>query len=787
MAFRVRQKNIVFPWDPQLTWAGPSESGHYAFLKYYFKYPSVNIDHSDHVSIDYHSNGVMTASFKDQDAFNHAQKTWSAKDGLILIAYVPGCGGYATGERCYFNVTGLEYNHQKQTIVAVGSSKHPDQITTSGETEWGWWSADRHGQPRASTKSSGQSTSCPNGAAVASNTDADSGDSMGQLQLECEEPVDKENGLPTACLGSNFDQILDAKLGLANMSLESKAFLDGKFSTWPSNGTGAPSPGAARMRGRSLAQRGFWSKAGRFFKNVYKKVEQVVTAALSIGGGFDAGFSFKLPDRSNPNSLSNTLVNSLVRPVQSPWGDALLLKSFQPQQQVLGGTALVAERLNIYCVGCGASGQGRVAGRARWSAVKGLEEGRIELRTNMQFALKLGIEAQAQLKQRFTTDLFTYGLPHLSYGVVTIGPYVNVGARVEVGAEANGKLLVGGEIGLQDALVVMDIVNPSQNQRSGWEPYFKPVFEADGDVALTAEIGLPVGIRCGLKISTFWEKSVGIVDEPSIKGSAKISASAKYSNSTGWEAGLHSHDGCTGVLTQISWRNRLWAGLIGTGDAPVLDTGDRSLMRKCIGPAASRSTGSLSQGTRRRSIDSASVSTAEGSEEVTYNMATNHTLSQLATPDSSARVVSCANGNLYVVTNDDKDNSYCFSQWDTNQQSEIVYDGVHRSMHYYNDTMAKIGVSRLRVSDSSRVPRSSVTVAFVPLDNPDGGQRLYVAADSKQGMFFPVVCDFSDKSASKLFLVADPVEGVETLQRKGVEHSVTGGQVAACRLLPLKA
>lgn len=172
---------------------------------------------------------------------------------------------------------------------------------------------------------------------------------------------------------------------------------------------------------------------------------------------------------------------------------------------------------------------------------------------------------------------------------------------------------------------------------------------------------------------------------------------------------------------------------------------------------------------------------------MTYNMATNHTLSQLATPDSSARVVSCANGNLYVVTNDDKDNSYCFSQWDTNQQSEIVYDGVHRSMHYYNDTMAKIGVSRLRVSDSSRVPRSSVTVAFVPLDNPDGGQRLYVAADSKQGMFFPVVCDFSDKSASKLFLVADPVEGVETLQRKGVEHSVTGGQVAACRLLPLKA
>ncbi|KAG5996883.1 hypothetical protein E4U52_005605 [Claviceps spartinae] len=78
-----------------------------------------------------------TALFSTQEAFKHALDTWSAKDGLVLIAHVPGCEGHSQGERCYFSVSDLQFNQKELSVVAQGSSKHPDEITTSGETEWG--------------------------------------------------------------------------------------------------------------------------------------------------------------------------------------------------------------------------------------------------------------------------------------------------------------------------------------------------------------------------------------------------------------------------------------------------------------------------------------------------------------------------------------------------------------------------------------------------------------------------------------------------------------------------
>jgi hypothetical protein len=169
-----------------------------------------------------------------------------------------------------------------------------------------------------------------------------------------------------------------------------------------------------------------------------------------------------------------------------------------------------------------------------------------------------------------------------------------------------------------------------------------------------------------------------------------------------------------------------------------------------------------------------------------YNQTLNHKLSQLVTPTGSTRLVSCANGNLYAVLNDAKDSEYCFGSWDTTSDSEVVYDGVHRSLHYYSDTMSVLGVSRLRVSDAGHVPQTSVTVALLPMRSPEGDD-LYIVEDDAQNDFYPVVCDFVDGSASKVFVVKDPVEGVRTLQRDDVVYSITGGKVARCQLLALRA
>ncbi|KHO01397.1 uncharacterized protein MAM_00398 [Metarhizium album ARSEF 1941] len=763
----------------------PSESGSYAFVQTFFKSPAVNIDHSDYVAVEYREQQGMTVTFDNQEAFKNALDTWTTSSGLLLIAYTPGCGEYAKGERCYFNVTDIEYKPEKLVIAAKGDPVHPDQVAHLYEAEWGWWDASKEKAQTSASSASASASSAPK-------------TPLGQL--DCTAPSDDAHGLPTACLGSNFDRILDEKLGYAKLSPEARQFLDSLSSG--SNTT--LSALAQRMRRRSLAQRGFWSKAWDFVKDASKTVYHAVASAINIGGEIDGDISFHVPDPESSNTGAKALLSGLTQ-AESPWGEAILLKSLGSPGAARGGSD--RKYINVYCVGCGASGHAKVTGRAKWSPLSGLEEGRLELQANLQVILKLGIEAEMSLRQNYDYDLFSYGLPGLSFGVVTIGPYVSVGARVVLEAAARGQVLVGAEMGFQDSLVVIDLVNPNENRNTGWEPYFKPVFEASGEVEVSAEFGLPVGLKCGLKISSF-EKAVGVVDEPSIKGLAKAAVSANLTDTGNIVAGLGDSEGCRGIVTQLSWRNRLWAGLVEADDAPLLDTKDRALFRGCIGSSNDNKPArrALVDGTRpmriardRRHVQATNKTTQPGSgskspkynvESVPTKLYNNspsyHGLSPLVDPSGSTRIVSCANGNIYAVRNDNQDNGYCSGLWNTTVQAQVVQDAVHRSLHYYSETMSTLGVSRLRAGGAAEVPRTAVTVALVPFPNPDGDD-FYVVADDAENVFFPVVCDFVDKTASKVFVVKDATTGLDMLRRRDLMHSVTGGEVSKCYPLALKS
>ncbi|QPG96513.1 hypothetical protein C2857_004429 [Epichloe festucae Fl1] len=801
----------------RLTAQDPSESGHFAFLTYHFTLPSVNVDHTDHVTVQYRDNEGITASFTNQGAFNHARRSWSTRDGLILIAHVAGCGDYAKGERCYFNVTDLEFKDQELSIVARGDSKHPDEIVTTGETEWGWWDARKEKlAPVVSATASGNVSTwvsaiasgnastwgsrLPTSSQVAAPMGETEGDAnLGRSttgQLGCVAPPDIRNGLPTACVGPGFDQILDEKLGHGKLSIESERFLEGLLKSRDSTGwnptSSALSPIAEKMGRRSLMQRDIWSRIRNFFRAPIEAFYSSIASATSLEGGFDRDLSFQYPDPKSPNKAARTLTGTAVQ-TQSPWGAAILLKTFGSN-----ATRTAPIHMSVYCVGCGVSGEAKVAGRAKWSLLKGLEEGHIELNTNLKFVLKIGIDGRAERREDFYTHLNTYGLPSLSYGIVTVGPFVTVGVRVGVSTSVRGNFLAGAEMGMQDSLVVMDLVDSSQNKQTGWTPYFKPIFEAAGEIDVSAELGIPIGLKCGFRVSR-WEKAVGVVEEPSIRGVARATGSA----------GLNSSDGgfgrgCHGIMTEISWRNKIWV-LKNAKGAPSYDTNDRAFVRKCISETVSSDDGGETIDARNSSTRARPASHFHQSLEapsrvnepsqLTYSMATvptelydsaaNTRLSRLVNPLGSTKVISCANGNLYAVRNDSSEGEYCFGLWETTQRSEVVHDGVHRPMHYYSNTMSVLGVSRLRATDAGAVPRTSVAVAFFPLRRP-GSQDLYVAVDASQEVYFPVACDFVDGSASKVFLARDPVRGIETLQRKDAMHAVTGGEVAKCQLLAIK-
>ncbi|KAG6122117.1 hypothetical protein E4U14_000130 [Claviceps sp. LM454 group G7] len=798
----------------------PSKSGHFAFLKYHFTVPSVNIDHTDHVTVRYHAHDGITALFSTQEAFKHALDTWSAKDGLVLIAHVPGCEGHSQGERCYFSVSDLQFNQKELSVVAQGSSKHPDEITTSGETEWGWWDASKANTaasgsgPVAHSPGAFSAFASPPKPGSSADHDKDASDKPFGL-LECVSEPDSKTGLPTACLGANFDDILDDRLGYSSLSAKSRQYLDDIISGTAPRINSATSSAMlaprASSRMRTLAIRFFseiWDDISDFCANAIQTIYDTVNDALTIGGQFDHDYSFEVP---KPGLGSKNL-----RLEESPWGTAIVLTKLK-DSRVPKGRAQFTKELTVYCVGCRAAGHSKVIGRAKWSPRDGLSEGHIELTVSLQAALKLGIYGTASVENNIELDFLNVGLPGLSYGVVTIGPYVSLGARLGLKVGASGKILAGAEMNWQGARVVMDFTGSKDHDTSGWNrPTFQPVFEAEGEVFVSAELGLPVGLKVGLKISS-WEAAIGVVDEPSVKATASggFSTSLKpapIENST-LTGGFRQ--GCAGIWTELTWRNKLWIGSVRPGDVPWFDTGDASLLGKCIGHSApSRRAEAIDAGNPLENQPARplqrSTNSDHSAQQLTYTpsmmaprlydeSSTATTLTHLLNPHESTRLLSCANGNIYAVRNDDSTNDFCSSEWETTTQHRVVVqDAFRRPMLYYGDTMSKLGVSRLRTSNADMVPKTGVAVALVPVRDEEGSQNkkreqkkemeLYVAIDPSGKVFYPVVCDYVDRrSVSKLFLVRDMEDGLEVLKRGDVVRSVTGGEVEKCVLLAIKA
>lgn len=108
-------------------------------------------------------------------------------------------------------------------------------------------------------------------------------------------------------------------------------------------------------------------------------------------------------------------------------------------------------------------------------------------------------------------------------------------------------------------------------------------------------------------------------------------------------------------------------------------------------------------------------------------------------------------------------------------------DDDDRLINYFPAQMAAFAVSRLRMSPSDAFPRTADIVNLVPV-NADGAADtpgVYVAVDTQDNVFYPVVCNLQGLP-SKVFLVKDPVEGLKVLEREDLRFVVTGGVVQQC-------
>ncbi|KAH7324936.1 hypothetical protein B0I35DRAFT_425228 [Stachybotrys elegans] len=779
----------------------PDKAGEFAFLTYYFNRPSVNLDHTDHVTDVVFNNNELTVHFASEEAWDYAVDTWSEKDELVLITYTEGCGAFEKEERCFFQVSSITQKDDEHNIVAKGKPVNPEEIATKANSEWGYWVPREKSEGAAAAPVKIPSKPVPGKPAPGG---FGNGTAPTKRPGACVPPVDGVHNLPTACLGDSFDLDLDSALGAEDMSHQYSSFLE----TVIREAGGQASNQSLVARNYIAPRCGFFCKAfNKFVVQPVKQVIETVKQALTVDVSLNEDFSFKIPDPESDLAGINDLIGLDLINVDSPFGPAIQL--FSIDVPPIDGVPLEGG-LDIFCVGCGVSGSVRISGRAAWVPFEGITEGFIELHNDITFSAKLGVDANIALKQDLDLDLFNVGLPGLSFGVITIGPRISLGAKVGVEALASGRLLAGGELALQNAAIVIDIVNRENTRAQAWEPFFTPVLEVEGELSIKGSLGLPVGIFLGVQIATF-DLSVGIVDEPSISAAVQVAANIELVDGNTFEGGFLDVNGCTGLGAQLSFRNELRAEILGLANIPLFDTGDISLAQACLELPSDLSGGEpappAAQPRLGMPVEEAPVAETPAEEApveqmppvveapaaeapapsgmsvMSYKDANGFEYAPFISPGSANKVAVCSNGNLYAMAIEGAKNPSCADAF-TFMEKALVSDGAKRVMHYYNNTMSVVGVSRLRAEEASSIPSTGVVVALAPYEG-DSDANLYLAVDPQGEVFYPMVCEYKDGTAAKLFLAKDPVIGAQTLASPAVQHSITGGEVSRCSPLEL--
>lgn len=564
-----------------------------------FNHTTVVLDHSDHIStITFDpDDGTLIVVFDCHGAYATAADSWNeTKDPLLLITFTPGCGNYAGGERCFFEVVKVTFDVSNFSVRATGVAQDYNDIVEDVTIEWGMWSP-----PSALATQTAFSTSFQAAATAVPTASTSS----------CIPPQDTLYNLPTACPGNNFDDDLDDTLGYGNLERFAYASYvktlapgldvvspglpngtEGDFTELPEQyrldwAGGTPpraddelwySDSPSRHKRANDDRARYHRHAKRFFN------------LRLIDKDFKYQIPFSVPSQSKVSPESKSKVGT------SPWGKQLLLASLPKAGAKASGKPGkgFTGMLNMYCVDCGAKGNLGVRGRIRTRRVSlSPEEAWIEFSAALFLGLKIGMEAGLEYNYgREETELFSVPLTTFTIpGAFTLGPRITVSADYAFRAAAYGKLLVGAEYTLPPSTWKYDFMT-KQTSQTGWTSEFRPIFEADGEISLSAEVGLPVGIRFGLSaLGNRFEASVGLVDRPSLQATAQLSARIGLNEDNRIEGAFTSPNGCKGISTGLSWRNELYVQavmkkflILPAFDKrfPIYDTQQRKLAQGCI-------------------------------------------------------------------------------------------------------------------------------------------------------------------------------------------------------------
>lgn len=141
---------------------------------------------------------------------------------------------------------------------------------------------------------------------------------------------------------------------------------------------------------------------------------------------------------------------------------------------------------------------------------------------------KLGIAVEAAFSSEFNQVIFDAPIPNAAFKIVSIvevGAFTKLAATGKLEVNAEGQLLVGATASVPNFKAVLDAVG-SGSTISGFSPVFNKTFDAQGQISVTAGLGLPMSIAVKVNIPLVkFQKELALVNTPSITASATLKAS----------------------------------------------------------------------------------------------------------------------------------------------------------------------------------------------------------------------------------------------------------------------
>lgn len=114
----------------------------------------------------------------------------------------------------------------------------------------------------------------------------------------------------------------------------------------------------------------------------------------------------------------------------------------------------------------------------------------------------------------------------------------------------------------------------------------------------------------------------------------------------------------------------------------------------------------------------------------------------------------------------------------------IVGDTSDRLLHYYPESMASLGVSRLRLATLSELPKGAKLVSLVEVEVKDNAGKMLVAITANSELFFPMLCSIQGQ-LNKIFLAKDVNTSPAVLETEDAKFTLTGGLASDCVPLAL--